>query len=96
MLSVDVLQIRGHRYPRFARLLQILGTHLHLRKGGAEVKADEIYAEYLEWLKSIGLLNAALNPLQYEEVTASIKTETPNNTDAILRNNNQRKDKRDK
>lgn len=51
---------------------------------------DEIYAEYLAWCVANKL--PPLNPLQYEKVLRSIPS-TPNNTDAILRNNNQRKDK---
>lgn len=55
-------------------------------------KLDAAYAKYLEWLKSVGMLDEACDPIQYEKVSSSIPC-TDNNTDAILRNNNRKKDK---
>jgi hypothetical protein len=55
-------------------------------------KEGDAYANYLAWLNSIGMLDQACDPIQYEKVNGSISS-TPNNTDAILRNNNAKKDR---
>lgn len=54
-------------------------------------RLDEAYALYLKWCADNN--QPALDPLQYEKVTASLPS-TPNNIDAILRNNNRKKDKK--
>lgn len=51
---------------------------------------DELYADYLAWCAKNNL--PCLSSAQYEKLLSQIPNQYPK-TDAILRNNNQRKDK---
>jgi hypothetical protein len=53
---------------------------------------EEIYWGYVSWCLKIGV--PPMSRPAYEKAIASLNP-TPNNTDAILRNNNSRKDKYD-
>ena len=54
-------------------------------------KIDDAYCSYVAWSLKIGV--PPLNPLQYEKVVSSIHLPHENNLDAILRNNNPKKDR---